>query len=221
MTGLQAVRAHMQFRCPVDETDLDAIIRLRDNIYVQDQDRLADAADFQSSFDTYDEHATYIIGSVDGRDVGVVKVIADSPLGLPCDTTVDLTRLREQGRLAEIGHLMTLPDTRHRGIGVVLMKVALDHAMHHGPVDIVLGDFFATPQGGLHEFYLSLGFFQVGETYRDDRFRNSPWSVVGALDIPQAVHKAREDDASEAMVFLFGDLELPGTGRTAAESGSV
>ncbi len=221
MTGLQAVRAHMQFRFPVDETDHDAITRLRDHIYVRDQDRLADAADFRSSFDAYDEHATYIIGAVDGQDVGVVKVIADSPLGLPCDTTVDLTRLRKQGRLAEIGHLMTLPNTRHRGIGVALMKAALDHAMDHGPVDIVLGDFFATPEGGLHEFYLSLGFFQVGETYRDDRFRNSPWSVVGALDIPRAVHKAREDDASEAMIFLFGDLDLPGAERTPAGTGSV
>jgi len=221
MTSLHAARALMQFRRAVDQADLDAIMRLRDDIYVQDQDRLADAADFQSSFDVYDEYATYIIGAVDGRDVGVVKVIADSPIGLPCDTTVDLAPLRKQGRLAEIGHLMTLPDTRHRGVGVALMKVALDHAMDHGPVDIVLGDFFATPQGGLHEFYQSLGFFQVGETYRDDRFRNSPWSVVGGLDISRAIHRAREDDATEAMIFLFGDLDLPGTEHSAAEGGSV
>lgn len=195
----------LNFRSAVDEADHRAVMRLRETVYVRDQERLSNASAFESTFDTY-ENATYIIAAMDERDVGVVKVIADSPSGLPCDTVVDLEQLRTRGHLVEIGHLMTIPEARHHGLGVALMKAALDYAVDHGSVDIVLGDFFATPDGNMHDFYTSLGFFQVGPVYRDERFTESPWSIVGALDVREAVRRTRRSDASEAMVLLFGDL---------------
>ena len=173
------------------DDDKAAVLRLRHEVYVRDQGRLADAADMTGTFDRFDAHAVYLLAEEKGAwAVGTVKLIADSPLGLPCDEVADLTGFRPGKRLVEFGHLMTLPRIRDRSVGTGLMRAALHHSVVRFGATHVLGDFFIDDLGRLRQFYTLLGFVPVGEPYRDARFQDSPLSVVAALDLDAAARRA-------------------------------
>ncbi|MFF9690820.1 GNAT family N-acetyltransferase [Streptomyces sp. NPDC014623] len=185
------------------------VILLRDAVYVRDQGRLADTADTAATFDRFDGTAEYIVGYLDGAPVGTVKVIPDSPSGLPCDDTVDLSPLRPGNRLVEFGHLMTLPKLRHQEIGMALMRQALVHGVRaHGATHII-GDFFVDDSGGLRSFYQDIGFVALGEPYTDERFRGAPLSLVAALDVLEAARAARDDvhRGNRVLQYFFGDYD--------------
>lgn len=197
----------LTIRVAESAADTAAVIGLRDTVYVRDQGRLADVSATADTFDRFDPHATYLLALDDGRPVGTVKVIPDAFAGLPCDDTVDLSALRVGNRLAEIGHLMTVPEVRSRTIGMRLMRAALVHAVTvHGATHI-LGDFFAEDDGGLRGFYLELGFVPVSEPYRDERFSGAPLSVVAAIDLADAARRCHVPPGSEsrALRYFFDD----------------
>ncbi|MFC4502407.1 MULTISPECIES: GNAT family N-acetyltransferase [Streptomyces] len=185
------------------------VLRLRDAVYVQDQERLADAADTAGTFDRFDGQAQYIVGYRGDEPVGTIKVVPDSPLGLPCDDTVDLTALRPGNRLVEFGHLMTLPAVRSQNIGMVLMREALVHSVRAHRATHILGDFFVDDSGGLRDFYREIGFTALHEPYRDIRFQGAPLSLVAVLDTADAVRRARtgEHRGSRLLQFFFGDYD--------------
>ncbi|MFD9903058.1 GNAT family N-acetyltransferase [Streptomyces sp. NPDC059063] len=193
-------------RTPADKAD---VLRLRDAVYVGDQGRLADAGDTAATFDRFDPYAEYIVGYDDGRPVGTVKVVPDTEAGLPCDDTVDLSGLRDGNRLVEFGHLMTLPEMRHREIGMALMREAVIHSARTHDMTHILGDFFVDDSEGLRGFYKEIGFFALHEPYEDHRFKGSPLSLVAALDVTEAVRRARtpEGKKSRLLQYFFGDYD--------------
>ncbi|MER5515493.1 MULTISPECIES: GNAT family N-acetyltransferase [unclassified Streptomyces] len=201
--------------------DRNAVLRLRDSVYVHDQGRLADAADTAETFDRFDDRAEYILGCLDAEPVGTIKVVPDSAAGLPCDDVVDLAGIRPGHRLVEFGHLMTLPEVRHHRIGMALMREALVHSVREHRVTRVLGDFFADDSGGLRSFYTQLGFVPVGRPYPDTRFQGAPLSVVGMLDIDHAVRLARtpEGRAVQGLQYFFGDYDTHAGGLPAPAAG--
>jgi len=203
----------LNIRVATTAEDTAAVIALRDTVYVQDQGRLADVSATAATFDRFDRHAAYLLAWLDGVPVGTVKVIPDTAAGLPCDDTVDLSLLRKGNQLAEIGHLMTVPNARHRAIGMALMRAALVHAVTTHGATHVLGDFFAEDDGGLRGFYLDLGFTVVGTPYRDERFSGAPLSVVGALDLAAAAERCRGPHGrdSRTLRYFFADYpDYPG-----------
>ncbi|MEI5100725.1 GNAT family N-acetyltransferase [Streptomyces sp. PmtG] len=199
----------VDFRVARTEADKADVLRLRDAVYVADQGRLADAGDTAATFDRFDAHAEYIVGYADGQPVGTVKVVPDSAAGLPCDDTVDISELREGHRLVEFGHLMTLPEVRHREIGMALMREAVVHSARKHDMTHILGDFFVDDSEGLRGFYKEIGFFALHEPYEDTRFKGSPLSLVAALDVTEAVRRARtpEGRKSRLLQYFFGDYD--------------
>ncbi len=172
------------FRIADSAADRADVIKLRDEVYVQDQRRLGDTSDTAATFDRF-----------------------DSAAGLPCEDMVDVASLRPGNRLVEFGHLMTAPRARGRAIGMALMRIALLFSIAEHAATHVLGDFFAEPDGGLRGFYRQIGFEPVGPAYRDVRFLNAPLSVVAALDLRDAGRRARADREKRngALQYFFHD----------------
>ncbi|KUJ41272.1 hypothetical protein ACZ90_68020 [Streptomyces albus subsp. albus] len=200
---------NVEFRLARSASDKDAVVQLRDAVYVRDQGRLADAADTAATFDRFDATAEYIVAYLAGEPVGTVKVVPDSAAGLPCDDVVDLGGLRPGNRLVEFGHLMTLPGMRQRRIGMALMREGLMRSVREHRATHILGDFFVDDTGRMRDFYTVIGFTPVGDPYPDARFEEAPLSVVGVLDIADAVRRARtaEGDGAELLRYFFGDFD--------------
>jgi putrescine aminotransferase len=199
----------VSFRVAASPADDAAILKLRDAVYVRDQGRLADARQTASTFDRYDLHAVYILADDGSEPVGTIKVIPDSPIGLPCDKVADVSSMREHGRLVEFGHLMTLPRVRSRLIGMALMRRALIHSVQAYGVTHILGDFFVDDTGQLRDFYTGIGFVALGAPYEDARFTGAPLSVVAVLDIADAVRQCRsvENGGARNLRYFFGDYD--------------
>ncbi|MCI4066853.1 GNAT family N-acetyltransferase [Micromonospora sp. R77] len=205
------------FRVATSPADRDAVRRLREAVYVQDQSRLVDVADTAATFDRFDGHATYLLAEDGTEAVGTIKVVPDGEIGLPCDDVVDLAFLRRPGnRLVEFGHLMTLPRIRQQSVGMALMRAALVHSVARHRATHVLGDFFADDTGGLRPFYLQVGFVAVGEPYPDERFHNAPLSVVGVLDVEAAARRCRAPENRDNRVLQYFFADYDGYAATAA-----
>lgn len=202
-----AAAGEVTFRIVASASDEAAVLSLRDAVYVQDQGVLADVGQTANTFDRY--KAVYILADEGGTPVGTIKVIPDSPAGLPCDSVADVTGLRRRGRLVEFGHLMTLPRSRGQAIGLGLMREALIYSVQAHRATHIIGDFFVSGDGALRDFYIGLGFVPLGKPYQDDRFTGSPLSVVAALDIADAVRRCQSSDAGAArrLWYFFGDYE--------------
>lgn len=191
------------------ECDHPSVRYLRDIVYVVDQQRLLDSAQMADTFDRFDQTSRYILAMQDGEPVGTVKVIGDSAAGLPCGEHVDIEGLRASHRMAEVGHLLTVPAVRQRRIGMGLMRRALVHAVQSMGVTHILADFFAGDEDGgqLRPFYVTIGFRPLGEPFHDERFHGSPLSRVGVLDVPAAAAATRvaTGQRRELMEFFYGD----------------
>jgi predicted GNAT family N-acyltransferase len=186
--------------------DKEAVLRLRDQVYVQDQGRLDDAQDMAGTFDRFDAFADYILARLDGEPAGCVKVVRDSELGLPCEDVADLTEFKNGHRVVELGHLMTRPDIRHRMLGMGLMREGLLHGIRWGATRLV-GDFFVDDTGELRGFYRSLGFVALCDPYSDERFAGAPLSLVAGLDFAGAADRVPGSQGKEHQLleYFFGD----------------
>jgi putrescine aminotransferase len=195
------------FRVAATAADKARVVALRDAVYVHDQGRLGDAADTAATFDRFDSHALYLLAEKGGQDVGTVKIVRDSPAGLPCEDFVDLGPLRAGAQLVEFGHLMTLPTIRNQTVGMGLMRAALIHSVREFAATHVLGDFFIDDSGGLRSFYTTIGFVPVGEPYADPRFQGAPLSVVAALDLAGAAKRLENATgrAQQLLRYFFHD----------------
>jgi len=199
----------VSFRVAQSPADKRDVLALRDQVYVQDQGRLADVSDTAATFDRFDRQAVYILAEADAEPVGTIKVVPDSPAGLPCEDMVDLASLRAGNRLVEFGHLMTLPHARNQRIGLGLMRAALVFSLAEHGATHVLGDFFAEQDGSLRGFYTQIGFAAVGTPYQDTRFQGAPLSVVAVLDLADAGARAGTEAGARnrLLQFFFHDYD--------------
>ncbi|MEU7576338.1 GNAT family N-acetyltransferase [Streptomyces sp. NPDC041068] len=195
-------------RTPAEHAD---VLRLREAVYVQDQERLTDTAQTADTFDKFDAHAYYLLAYAGADAVGTVKIVPDSKAGLPCEDVAKIGELRAaHHRLVEFGHLMTLPDVRNHKVGMRLMREALVHSAQEHQVTCILGDFFVDDlDGRLRDFYTDIGFVPVHGPYRDPRFTGAPLSMVAALDVPQAVRRCKEAgaEANGLLKYFFQDFD--------------
>ena len=181
--------ARVEFHVATNDHDFAQILALRNAVYVEDQGRLGSVEDTAATFDRYDDHASYIVCRIDDVPSGAVKVVEDSPLGLPCENFAEVSRYRKPGhKLVEFGHLLSVLDHRTDGVGPALMREALIFAVRRGATH-VFGDFFLDkrPEATLHPFYCHVGFVPACEPYIDPRFSGSPLSIVGVMEIAHSL----------------------------------
>jgi predicted GNAT family N-acyltransferase len=189
------------------------VFALRDRVYVADQGRLSSVDDTRDTFDRYDRYGTYLVAYSRAAPIGVVKIIRDSELGLPCESiarlTIDLSAYRAKGRLVEFGHLVSAPEVRSRGVGMELMRHGLRFSVSRLKATHILGDFFADEHGKFQPFYARIGFTPISEPYRDARFLGSPLSIVGLVEIEAALKRWREgsEDQRKLLEFFLADYD--------------
>lgn len=211
MNSARATAGDVTVRRVVDEAGMRDVITLRDRVYVADQGRLTSVDDTRETFDKYDEYGTYLVAYAGASPIGTVKIIRDSELGLPCESTatltVNLNDYRSNGRLVEFGHLVSAPEVRSQGVGMQLMRHALAFSIGELGATHILGDFFAEADGSFQPFYGRVGFRPVSEPYSDVRFAGSPLSIVGMVEIQEAIRIWREGSESQRklLAFFFAD----------------
>lgn len=122
--------------------DLYAIIRLRNEVFVVEQQCVFQDADGK------DLLAWHLCGWQDGDLLAYARLLA------PGDSYAE----------AAIGRVVTAPGSRGQGLGRALMREAIQRCGHlFGPGPLRIG-----AQQHLHLFYGSLGFRPVGEPYLED-----------------------------------------------------
>lgn len=195
------------------DEDRQAVMALRQAVYVEEQGRLTSSDQMKDTFDRYNAHSTYFIAYCSSAPIGAIKVINDSSMGLPCETIVNLAPWRtEETHLVEFGHLITLPSYRSQGVGMAMMREALIFSVRELKPTHILGDFFVDTKGGgqLHEFYRNLGFVALSPPYQDQRFVNSPFSLVAIMAIADGLNLWRTCRGPQKKVldFFFSDWHI-------------
>ncbi|WP_322770664.1 N-acyl amino acid synthase FeeM domain-containing protein [Frankia sp. Cr1] len=139
--------------------------------------------------DRYDSRSAYLLATVDGVTTGTMRLVADSPEGLPVEQFVSIADLRGDKRLIECQRLMILPEYRNRrwdelpyGVLGGLVKACLHWCIVNG-YSHILADLFTqtatTPMWPL----MALGFEETGKEFVDTELDEEGTSVAILLRV--------------------------------------
>lgn len=118
------------------------ILKLRSEVFVVEQNCVF------LDMDDKDQLAHHLQGRINGQLAAVVRIL---PPGLAYEEP-------------SIGRVVSSPLFRRKGVGIELMKKAIEETMNlYGQVAIKIG-----AQLYLKKFYESFGFIQCSETYLED-----------------------------------------------------
>ena len=113
--------------------------------------------------DTFDDIATYCLAFYRGRLVAVVRLIPDSPAGLPLDSYIDLSRLRKvSSRLGEASRLAIAPEYRNQGIIFGGFPFVRATASSLGVSTLIINSLLRTMS-----LYERLGFLPFSDAFHD------------------------------------------------------
>ena len=101
---------------------------------------------------------------VSGGDAGFIAIGTDDAAAVAVCTVSFLTALRTRGRYAIIQEMFVVPDARRSGVGMAVLRFALEHAAANGCGIVELG----APANGQRQiaFYRRAGFTEVGARLR-------------------------------------------------------
>lgn len=180
--------------------DREAVLRLREAVYVQSDQRISCVGDFRETFDKYDRYASYLLACLDGEPVGAVKVIRDSDIGLPCEEIASIRGVRDQAAgLVEFGHFITLPTVRKNSVVFAIMASAVSFAANECEASHILADVFFEKaiEDFENHFYRRLGCEIVHGPYGDHRFLEAPQSLVIVFSIAEMIRRAEQASGHE------------------------
>ena len=127
--------------------------------------------------DNFDSHSFNYVALDENMVVGSVRITLDGPKGLPLDICNPLDGFRKDRAIAELGRLVVDHRYDKNLLGALLMKAGYQCAVQYGANYIVI-DIFLESQ----DFYLKMGFIQIGDKYDDPNFNFNVPSVTMALD---------------------------------------
>ena len=188
-----------------DEQGLVDILKLRKEVYISEDQRINSVDDFAESFDRYNSHSTYFLAFYKDRAVGTIKVIQDSPIGLPCDEVTNIDNWKNKGKVVEFGHLIVLPEFRKSNVVFSLMREALKYTIETINAKYILADLFLDKKNHLKAFYHQAGFIEIFGPYKDSRFGNSPESSLIILDISKLynIYRTAKGEKRKLLEFLL------------------
>ena len=151
--------------------------------------------------------ATFVAKEPNGKVVGAISVVADSPeLGLPSDTAfgLELDALRDQGRkVCEISNQVVAKEYRKSGVPTELMRCAMAH-LHSDGFNEAVASVSPSHKG----FYDLLNFREIGAVRSYSEKLNDP--VVGlSMDVDPFSRSPAGLDAAKAFVHNFLVAENP------------
>ncbi|MFI1970540.1 N-acyl amino acid synthase FeeM domain-containing protein [Streptomyces cinnamoneus] len=139
--------------------------------------------------DRYDAYSTYLLARVEDEVVGTMRLVRDSPQGLPVEQFVDIDDLREGRRLIECQRLMIHRDYRNKrwpafpyGVFGALSKACVHWAVMTGMTHI-LADLFADTKTTPLEPLRELGFQPTGKEFVDTELDSPGLSVAMLLRV--------------------------------------
>ena len=187
-----------------DEQGLVDILKLRKEVYISEDQRINSVDDFAESFDRYNPHSTYFLAFYKDQAVGTIKVIEDSPIGLPCDEVTNIDNWKNKGKVVEFCHLIVLPEFRKSNVVFHLMREALKYTIETINAKYILADSFLDKKNHLKASYL-LGFIEIFGPYKDSRFNNSPESSLIILDISKLynIYRTAKGEKRKLLEFVL------------------
>lgn len=157
-------------------------------------------------YETTSETATFV-AKKDGRVVGVLSVVGDSPdLGLPSDSAFgeELDNLRAKGlRLCEVTNQAVEEPYRKSAVPTELMRCAIAHSVKAG---YHVGVVSVSPSH--HGFYDLMGFRRLGSERSYSKKIHDP-VVALSMDIDQWRQPAKSSSAAEQFMHHFAAVANP------------
>ncbi len=149
----------------------------------------------------------------DGSVVGSVRVVPDTPLGLPLERCSSLGNYRQGRQLVEVCRLAVDPKWRSLNLAGLLMKAAYQCAKSMGASHIVL-DTYIDRRRRTYRLYSRMGFEALGEPHPDPNYLwRLPVLALG-LDIVAA---ERDWPTARPGLFRFFTTSDPGIDHGAAQ----
>jgi hypothetical protein len=210
----------------VSPLDRSLALRVVDEVYRQEKQWVAQAApEIPLDVAGRDDQSWFLV-AVEGEPAGVIRLLYDPPLEIPAELGVtlepgvDLERLRRQGRFAEIGRFMILPEHR-KSIRVVLslMRGAIREVVERRYTHFLTDVFESDPHSPLGFHTRVLGFERIA-THRYGDLSCDSLRIVLVLDIVRSLRRleARQDriwrELGQGLVELMdaverGEMPLP------------
>lgn len=189
----------------VSDRDWEAVIQLRQKVYVESDSRISEVSSFAETFDRFNRQAAYFLAFRQDQPIGTLKLIDDSEQGLPCEEIASLAHLKKLGRCVEVGHLIVLPEFRKSRVSMYLFREATHYSASQLGARFLIGDVFidGSKQNFEHDFYHMMGFENVHGPYRDHRFLESPLSLIISLDLEKLPLYARTAEGTRKKLFTF------------------
>lgn len=152
--------------------------------------------------DRYHPHSVYLIATVEDEIVGTMRLVRDSPDGLPVEQFVPIDKIRADPNrcIIECQRLMILAEHRNKrlpqmpfGILAALVKGCLHWCIRNGATHIVADLFVGTattPLGPL----LALGFTETGLEFVDTELHEPDRSIALLLDVGELFSRSFRSD---------------------------
>jgi N-acyl amino acid synthase FeeM len=182
------------------ERDLAAVDSLWNAVY-GDECGWLKPADGPRYLDRFHPHSTYLVAWVADEPVGTMRLVADSPAGLPIEQFASISELRGNRALVECQRLMILQEFRNRrwqqlpyGVLGALFKACLHWCITNSLSHIVADCFTATkttPIGILK----NLGFEDTGKVFIDTELDEPGESIALILKVGELFSRPFRTDS--------------------------
>lgn len=141
--------------------------------------------------DAYHPHSLYLLAHVDGVAAGVMRLVHNSPLGLPIEQFAPIDQITDglNAGLIECQRLMVLPEFRKKrsrhlpfGIYMGLVKAALHYCLQTR-IGYVIADCFTDTNTTPIESLKQIGFRETSLSFVDTELNEASESIALFLDI--------------------------------------
>ncbi|WP_437626766.1 N-acyl amino acid synthase FeeM domain-containing protein [Sorangium sp. So ce1151] len=148
--------------------------------------------------DPYHPYSTYLMAYAGPRAIGMMRLVHDSPIGLPIEQFVDVSDLKQGRTVIECQRLMVLPDHRsHRNAELpfgpfgALVKATVHHCLLHRR-DYIIADCFRDTRTTPLRQLMAIGFVETGRDFRDHELAEAGLSTALLLkmeDLHQLIRR--------------------------------
>lgn len=172
---------------PVSGSEADQLFRFRGDVFCRELGWLPTPVDLSGGLRDHFDEVAHNYAAIDERGlvVGSVRVVPDSPSGLPIERNVKLAGLRELMRPAEISRLAVGAELRRTALSMLLMKAAYQCARLRGH-DFIVMDTYLDPANQALALYERIGFERLAEPYVDPAYNNPVPVLALGLDCERA-----------------------------------
>jgi N-acyl-L-homoserine lactone synthetase len=171
-----------------ENDDLAAVDALWNTVYGDEFGWLKKAAG-PHYLDRFHKHSVYLIAKAEGRAVGTMRLVFDSPEGLPVEQFTSISELRGKRTLIECTRLMILPEYRNRswpempfGVLGALFKGCLHWSIANSYTHII-ADLFVDTKTTPIATLLGMGFEETGKEFIDSELHEPDRSVALILKV--------------------------------------